>query len=102
MQTLALHKALALLRMHLLDPVLAPNAVEEAVRELEEATVPLRLTPLRRVEKTAPSPEQREAMIAVRMASGMTREQAETHVSTGSRIGPDGQDFGTDTPGQPA
>ena len=48
-QTLAVHKALALLRMYLVDPGLAPHAVEDAVQELEQAVAPIRQAPLPRV-----------------------------------------------------
>jgi hypothetical protein len=95
LQTLAAHKALALLRMYHIDPSLIPHGVEEAIRELEIATEPLRVVPIRR------SKEERDADHAAkverRMAAGMTREMAEVHAASGSRLGPDGEDLDAGT-----
>jgi hypothetical protein len=115
LQTLALHKALALLRMYLIDPRLAPSAVEEAVRELEIATEPLRYVPSGKVngqtkadrdaerqkERRQAEPEKydtylRDLKIERRMAAGMTREVAEAHADSGSRLSPRGYDMDAD------
>jgi hypothetical protein len=112
MQTLALHKALALLRMYLIDPKLIPTGVEEAIRELEIATEPLRYVPVPRVEgetraertmhrqreRRAQGLESydanlREKKIERRMAAGMSRKMAEVHADSGARLSPRGYDM---------
>ncbi len=52
-QTLALHKALALLRMNRLDPGNFPEGIEMAIRVLEEVTEPRRTIG----RKTLPVPD---------------------------------------------
>lgn len=106
---LAVHKALALLNMYLIDSRRAPTAVEEAARELEAAAVPLRLAPTHRASNETEAefaalqqrewrrlhPEKaealhkqrkREAKIERRMKRGMTREQAEAHADSGAHL----------------
>jgi hypothetical protein len=103
--------------MYDIDPTRRPTAVKEAIRILVEATEPLRpprrtkQAPPRRPVATPPpkppparvpprppqpvveGPPEREEQIKRRMSVGMTREMAEAHVDSGSRIGPDGEDL---------
>lgn len=115
-QVLALHQALALGRLYLLDPKYAPTAVEDLVAILENATEPLRHVPVPPVEgetkneraargarrRRVENPEKyeasrqaihREEKIKRRMAAGMSREMAEAHADSGSRLSPRGYDM---------
>ncbi len=94
---IASHRALALLRLNLTDPTLAPDAVHQAVEILEDAVEPLRAIPRRKAGKVPEPPrmkfsDQQEA-IKRRIAAGMTTEAAALAVEWGVRIGPDGEDL---------
>jgi hypothetical protein len=113
LQTLAAHKAIALLRMYLIDSTKAPYAVEEALRELEIVTEPTRTnirvkrvdgqtkkehTSERQRKRRLANPEKydnikREGKIKRRMDRGMSREMAEIHADSGARFGPGGEDL---------
>jgi hypothetical protein len=90
-QTLAIHQALALLRMHRISPELVPNAVEKAAALLEQTTEPLRVVRERKIREFTPG--QREAAIRRRLDAGMTEQAAELSIEWGVRVGPDGQDM---------
>lgn len=100
-QVLALHQALGLLRMYQIDPRQRPDAVVEAIRVLEIATEPLRYVPRSPVKGRARAARRaeyqrernREEKIERRMAAGMTREVAEVHADSGSKLSPAGFDM---------
>jgi hypothetical protein len=94
-QVLALHEALALLRMYAVNPTGFPEGPERAAAVLERATEPLRVRRAKKVPDavTNESSKDRARRLERRMRVGMTPEMALIHLNSGSRIGPDGEDL---------